>query len=379
MNIQDFPPGLIQRLQKDTKPPQRAPQTFTKSPRDRLTCLHWNPGGLSQSTWVEVKHWLQRNPVDLVVISETRWSFSSTWHDRAWLYVHSATQEHKSGGVLIMISRRIAEPEQIGYNAIVDGRLVHVRVHYDKRALDVLPIYQYVDNRTSHSATKRAQVWDALHQTLQNMPSRNNLLCAGDFNCALEEAPPWVGTTEFAWHGCRYRGTGHQDHGRLRDILQTHGLTAIDTWGSSGATYVHGDAASRIDHFLIRLVACDGKSKQVQFLYSIQTLFQTMPHTMYPFCVQSDPNTWHTRHLIVPLHAHMPSATNAELPDYRRHKNGTASDSRLYRPCKRIIRHSPRKHKSREFMTMFLLRFTTFFPQIKFKYSGQFCNRAWHH
>ena len=283
MTIHDFPSGLIQRLQKEAQPQHRAPLTFTTSPRDRLTCLHWNPGGLSQSTWLEVKHWLQMNPVDLVVISETRWSFSSTWQDKAWLYVHSATQDHKSGGILIMVSRRIAQPEQIGYNAIVDGRLVHLRVHYDNRALDVLAIYQHVDSRTSLSAQKRAQVWDALHQALQRMPSRNNLICAGDFNCALEEAPPWVGTSKFAWHG-RCFGNGHQDHARLRDIMKAHGLTAIDTWGSSGATYIHGDFASRIDHFLIRLLACDGQSKQVQFLYTADFVPANATHHVPILC-----------------------------------------------------------------------------------------------
>ena len=105
MTPADFPQGLVSRLQQEIPVPRRrAPSKPTFPGKARITCMHWNPGGLSQSTWLEVRHWLQRHPVDLVVISETRWSFSSHWHDKAWIYVHSATQEHKSGGLLLMVS-----------------------------------------------------------------------------------------------------------------------------------------------------------------------------------------------------------------------------------------------------------------------------------
>ncbi|CAL1139392.1 unnamed protein product [Cladocopium goreaui] len=135
--------------------------------------------GLAQTTLAEIRLWLQHHPVDIVVLTETRWSFSSTWSDKAWMYVHSASADYKSGGVLIMISRRLACPEQIGRQAIVEGRLVHVRVHFDSRALDILAIYQHVDNRNKISAQQREQA-------------------------------------------------------RLQGILKLHGLTAINTWGASG-------------------------------------------------------------------------------------------------------------------------------------------------
>ena len=104
---------------------------------------------------LEIKHWLRQNRADVVVISETKWSFSSTWSDREWLYVHSATADYKSGGILTMISRRIAEPEQLGYAAIIDGRLLHIRVHYASRALDIIATYQYVAANNQTSAYQR--------------------------------------------------------------------------------------------------------------------------------------------------------------------------------------------------------------------------------
>ncbi|CAL1163756.1 unnamed protein product [Cladocopium goreaui] len=205
MRVEDFPPALVQKLQAES-PLTRCPRTHsTAAPRKgRLTCLHWNPGGLAQSTLAEIRLWLQRHPVDIVVLTETRWSFSSTWTDKAWMYVHSASDDYKSGGILIMISRRLACPEQLGHQAIVDGRLVHVRVHFDSQALDILAIYQYVDNRTMISAQKREQA-------------------------------------------------------RLREILQLHGLTAINTWGASGRLVFrrlkHGTAyANKLSKPFMRII-----------------------------------------------------------------------------------------------------------------------------
>ena len=242
MQVEDFPPALVQKLQSEFKPP-RGPQTYkTAVPcKGRLTCLHWNPGGLAQTTLAEIRLWLQRHPVDIVVLTETRWSFSATWSDKAWIYVHSASADYKSGGILIMISRRLACPEQIGHQAIVDGRLVHVRVHFDSRALDILAIYQHVDSRNKLSAQQREQIWDALNTALDKQPSRNNLICAGDFNCSLDSHPPWIGTSSYKWHGRMTTGSTHRDQARLQGILKLHGLTAINTWGASGATYVHGE------------------------------------------------------------------------------------------------------------------------------------------
>lgn len=172
-------------------------------------------------------------------------------------------------------------------------------------------IYQYVDNKTPASALKREQVWSALNSALQRMPSRNNLICAGDFNCALEAQHPWVGATQFTWQGRKCSGLGHHDHVRLRDILKAHGLTAIDTWGPSGATFVHSTVASRIDHFLIRLYACDGQSKQVQFLYTADFVPDNTTHHVPILC------SFRSKHMAYQTCTSPPTCTYAQRSQCR--------------------------------------------------------------
>ena len=75
--------------------------------------------------------------MDVVILVETKWSFSSTWEDAEWSYLHTATDQPRSGGVLIMIARSFAHPEQLGFDHILPGRVMHVRVHGDHRSLDI--------------------------------------------------------------------------------------------------------------------------------------------------------------------------------------------------------------------------------------------------
>jgi len=142
--------------------------------------MQWNPGGLSQSSFLELKHWLSQQPIDIVVLSETKWSFNSCWSDAQWSYVHSATKEPRSGGVLIMIARSLGPTDSIGFHALEDGRLLHARLHQTKRAIDILAVYQHVDHKTTQSRKLRANLWAKLNDYVGQLPQRNQFICSGD-------------------------------------------------------------------------------------------------------------------------------------------------------------------------------------------------------
>ena len=78
-------------------------------------------------------------------------------------------------------------------------------------ALDIIATYQFVAARTPASTKQRATVWAALNQLLHRIPSRNNLICLGDYNCGLTAMPPWVGTTSFQWKGQMATGPVYTD------------------------------------------------------------------------------------------------------------------------------------------------------------------------
>jgi len=333
MQVHDFPQALVQKIHQDMQPHGRR-NLHSRPPRakDRISCLHWNPGGLSQAVFHEIRQWLLQHPVDVVVITETRWSISSNWADRNWLYVHTASPESRSGGILTMISRRIAEPEQLGYAAIADGRLLHLRLHYDKRALDILVIYQYVDQRSSMSMQQRDRIWTALNDTLHRIPSRNNLLCAGDFNCSLSAMPPWVGSTTFKWNGGNTKGVNI----RIKAASVTScGLTVSLPWTLGELQDPHTYMALLSLGLTISCLAfmpVMGTPNKCDF-FPLQILF--LP-TALIISLSSAPflhSTCHTSVMTSLHHAHMRKGINADKPDSRRHSHGIACANKSSRQC----------------------------------------------
>ena len=267
-NLSDFPPALITKLTKSpgpTSPTIRQTQV-TRAGR-RLHVMTWNPGGLSQSRFLELKHWLRNMHADIVIIPETKWGFNNTWEDDRWAYVHSSTSQTKVGGILIMVARKLIRPDLIGYENVIDGRMLHVRLHFATRAVDVIGVYQHTHQSTLETQANRHAFWNCLDDYLTTLPHRNLLVCAGDFNCALPSCPPWTGTDVFRWRGQTIQGKIHPDRTVLLDLMKLHGLVSLTSWSSrTGPSYVHGEVASKIDHILIRLVNCDGAAKSATHL-----------------------------------------------------------------------------------------------------------------
>ena len=54
-------------------------QPRVHTPRGRLQIFHWNAGALSQSKYHEVLHWCHLNWIDIVILTETHWTFEDEW------------------------------------------------------------------------------------------------------------------------------------------------------------------------------------------------------------------------------------------------------------------------------------------------------------
>lgn len=166
-----------------------------------------------------------------------------------------------------MISKKWALPDHIGFHVELPWRILHVRVHGHNRSTDVIALYQFEDQRTKQTTDNRHRYWNHLQSCLERMPNRNQLICNGDFNCALPRKVPWCGSSGFRWKGQRHFGFQHRDAEMLQKLMADHALVALNTWNeSAGPTYQHGDFASRIDYIMIRHSTCDGRAKQVAHL-----------------------------------------------------------------------------------------------------------------
>ena len=115
----------------------------------RLNIVQFNVGGLSTHKLEEIKQWGLHIQADIIVLLESRWSFSSEWSDGTWHALHSGTPDDRADVILVLFRSSTIQEHQIGSAAIIPGRLVHIRLHYRQRACDILCCYNFMDDRST--------------------------------------------------------------------------------------------------------------------------------------------------------------------------------------------------------------------------------------
>ena len=264
-------------------PPTPMPQKGSNT--KYLNAVHLNVGGLSSHRLEELQLWGQCVEADIIVLTETRWCFCSEWQSPKWHFIHSGTQSDKADGILILIRRQFCAADQIGLAECIPGRLLHLRIHFQAKAMDIVAGYQFVDNKTTLCMTHRKQWWQKLSQCLGQLPSRNSFVMLGDLNCSLRYDPPHVGSSHFVHQGQQQAGPQHRDMDTFHQILKTHKLVALNSWNPKiGPSFVNGNFGSRIDFCLGRIADSDGESKNVRMLQSAEIMALSGARHIPMFC-----------------------------------------------------------------------------------------------
>ena len=271
MTPNDFLRMGMKPIPTDLPPPRPSAIAHCHShnaPKKRLLCAAWNGGGLAIHRLDELKHWLHVQRIQVAVISETRWSFQSTWSDNVWHHIHSADPSNRGSGVLILVVKSLCNAADLRWNELIPGRFVHVRLMMPTRNIDILGCYQHVYTRANSCLHSREQFWKALDSLLMQIPNRNTLALLGDMNCSLPPSNGICGTASFRWRDQLVPGTTHPDANRFLSILKQHGLVALNTWDSSqGPSFASQGGVSRIDYFCTRKQFADGKARTTQYLW----------------------------------------------------------------------------------------------------------------
>ena len=158
--------------------PQVLPSTPPRSqatPHWRTLC--WNASGLTASVFQELETYVRDHCLDVILIQETKWSYEATWSNKDYHYVHSpgSGAHNRYGGLLVMISTRLAKADDIQFYAPHPGRLLHVRVPHGNTHVDVLNWYQYAVNQQDNTVDRRQKLLIQLQKTVAHLPRRNLL------------------------------------------------------------------------------------------------------------------------------------------------------------------------------------------------------------
>ncbi|CAE7265256.1 unnamed protein product, partial [Symbiodinium sp. CCMP2456] len=203
--------------------------------------------------------------LDIVCIQEARWNYDANWTGPDFHFIHSAgkAKEDVHGGVLIMISTKVAARAELQFNIVHPGRMLHVRIN-KACAIDVLNLYQYTANDNKLTPERRQHFLKKLHSTLRGIPSRHSIFMAGDMNstCMTQEnvCGKWVLPSP----------ARQQDNEDLMAILSTYALTALNTWHRPThgqlATFTFGESASQIDYIFCKQCHARNRAKHAEVL-----------------------------------------------------------------------------------------------------------------
>lgn len=248
------------------------------APRNRLTILHWNCSGLSSARYHETLKWLDALHLDAIIISETHWGLQQEWETPYFWALHSGTFQDKSDGLLVLLSKRLCPSRHVAWSEPCPGRLAHIRIFGTQRSVDIVACYQHVYTGTNASLQLRKKFWIALEKLLGGLPKRNGLILAGDFNTSIPFVKHLVGSTRYRWNSHSTCGSTHPDAGALGDIIRQFQLSALNTFTTTGPTYVHTTHSSRIDYIMTRHHQSDGMSKQITMLPQATILGDSQVH-----------------------------------------------------------------------------------------------------
>ncbi|CAE6973658.1 betA [Symbiodinium sp. CCMP2592] len=99
--------------------------------------------GLNQASLSGIGKFARDSNFDVIYIQETKWSEDSNWSNREFHYIHSAgVKGDKAGGVLTMVSTRIARRDDVQYLAVhVSGdKLLPVGTYHKADHMDFMHI-----------------------------------------------------------------------------------------------------------------------------------------------------------------------------------------------------------------------------------------------
>ena len=255
----EFTSSFIQRRSHTSQPSRPAPSPDT--PSQRLNVYTWNVGSLGGGLYDEILIHIHQNPVDVLLLQETKWRFSSCWDTNQYFFIHSgsATKDFKQGGLLTVISKKLVDQGSLRYVEPLPGRLHRVQFSRRSQPCDLINFYQHAWHDTEHIRTLRHQALDGLTRVIQQVPKRSLLIVGGDFNTSCACSAPHIGAQLLPppprW------ATDQED---LQAMVLGLDLCVLNTFQSSHPphTYCWGTQRSHIDFIMIKRDLADGHSRQ---------------------------------------------------------------------------------------------------------------------
>ena len=216
--------------------------------------LCWNCGGLPPHKYDEAMSLARRELIDIFALVETRKNSFNIWNSAEFTVVQSGEAGiHKQAysGITLLIRN----PDEIRYNELIPGRLLHCIIKKKGWAvpLEVLTVYQkWLPHEASSDAAElaikvRSHLWTELDRALAKIPKRHSLIVFGDFNTHVPKASPMFSSGDPSH-------APSPDSDDFIEICRRHNLYHCHRHqGKAAATFQLGrQGGTRIDYVFMR-------------------------------------------------------------------------------------------------------------------------------
>ena len=196
-------------------------------------------------------------------VQKPKWTADFNWSNKDYHYVHSAgTQKtDKVGGLLTMVSTKLAKQEDLQFLSVHAGRILHVRLGGGSAPTDLVNVYQHVANDKQETLERRHSLLLRLQRCLAGIPQRN----AGDMNTSCVPMAKVCG--DFVLPVGEYHKADPMDFMHLCDPMS---LCVLNTWskpsGDNTATFTFGRLSSQIDFVITRQTTATAEAKKARTL-----------------------------------------------------------------------------------------------------------------
>ena len=138
-------------------------------------------------------------------------------------------------GVMVLLSPRIPA-KSLRWKEHAAGRALEVRFDWQGARVTVVAVYQHVWSpaKTVHN---RASLLKALGRCIKQVPHRDTLILAGDYNSSLTKQPRLVGAATSPRES-------RPDEPELSNFLGNHRLVALNTWQPSLPTLMYRETSA---------------------------------------------------------------------------------------------------------------------------------------
>lgn len=152
----------------------------THANETRLKFENWNVRGY-RAKEVEINEVLDRQKINIAVLSETKKKGSGTMESSKYIVIYSGVDKttRASVGVIVYINSRYRN--NIDTYNILHERIVAVRIRFKKDFLTIVGVYVPEEGKEE----KSKEFYEHLQKTVQTVDSKDELVIAGDLNAQV--------------------------------------------------------------------------------------------------------------------------------------------------------------------------------------------------